>query len=181
MVASSLKLHAYATGRQSRVISAMTLLENHLFRYQGHVSAALVLGGYDFTGPHLHTVFPHGSTDTLPFVTMGSGSLNAMSIFEAGYKEDMDKQEAMALVATAIKAGIFNDLGSGSNVDLCIITEGGKVEYLRNYELAAGKRTHYRELGFNFPRGTTPVMNAAKIKLGVDVMVEEGEPEPMEE
>ena len=27
-----------------------------LCRYQGHVSAALVLGGYDVTGPHLHTV-----------------------------------------------------------------------------------------------------------------------------
>ena len=25
-------------------------------RYQGNVSAALVLGGYDTTGPHLHTV-----------------------------------------------------------------------------------------------------------------------------
>jgi len=24
--------------------------------YQGHVSAALVLGGVDITGPHLHTV-----------------------------------------------------------------------------------------------------------------------------
>lgn len=24
--------------------------------YQGHISAALVLGGVDVTGPHLHTV-----------------------------------------------------------------------------------------------------------------------------
>lgn len=42
-------------------------------RYQGHVSAALVLGGVDFRGPHLFTVYPHGSTDSLPFCTMGSG------------------------------------------------------------------------------------------------------------
>lgn len=34
----------------------------------------------------------------------------------------MEKQEAMDLVARAIRSGIFNDLGSGSNVDLCIIT-----------------------------------------------------------
>ena len=26
------------------------------YSYQGHVSAALVLGGVDITGPHLHTV-----------------------------------------------------------------------------------------------------------------------------
>ena len=55
-------------------------------RYQGHVSAALVLGGVDFRGPHLFTVYPHGSTDALPYATMGSGSLNAMAVFEDEYK-----------------------------------------------------------------------------------------------
>jgi 20S proteasome alpha/beta subunit len=48
-------------------------------------------------------IFPHGSTDCLPFATMGSGSLNAMAVFEAGFKEDMTKEEAMALVAAAIR------------------------------------------------------------------------------
>lgn len=32
------------------------LLLGYLFRYQGYVQAALVLGGVDATGPHLHTV-----------------------------------------------------------------------------------------------------------------------------
>lgn len=41
------------------------------FRYQGHVGAALVLGGVDTTGPHLFTIHPHGSTDKLPYVSMG--------------------------------------------------------------------------------------------------------------
>ena len=36
------------------------------------------------TGPHLHTIYPHGSTNELPYVTMGSGSLAAMSVFEMG-------------------------------------------------------------------------------------------------
>lgn len=48
------------------------------------MSAALVLGGVDFKGPHLFAVYPHGSTDALPYVTMGSGSLNAMAVFESG-------------------------------------------------------------------------------------------------
>ena len=46
--------------------------------YQGHIGAALVLGGVDINGPHLFTVYPHGSSDALPFATMGSGSLAAM-------------------------------------------------------------------------------------------------------
>ena len=84
MVGRQLELLRMATGVESRVVTAVTRLKRHLFRYQGHVSAALVLGGFDHTGPHLYTVYPHGSTDKLPFVTMGSGSLAAMSIFEAG-------------------------------------------------------------------------------------------------
>ena len=32
--------------------------------------------------------------------------------------------QGMELVARAIRSGIYNDLGSGSNVDLCIITKG---------------------------------------------------------
>lgn len=56
MVASNLKLHQYATGRSSRVITALTMLKQHLFGYQGHISAALVLGGVDLNGAHIFTV-----------------------------------------------------------------------------------------------------------------------------
>jgi 20S proteasome subunit beta 2 len=58
-------------------------------RYQGHVGAHLVLGGVDSTGPHLFTIHAHGSTDKLPYVTMGSGSLAAMAVFESSFKENM--------------------------------------------------------------------------------------------
>jgi 20S proteasome subunit beta 2 len=66
------------------------MLKQMLFRYQGHIGAALVLGGYDALGPHLYTIAPHGSTDKLPYVTMGSGSLAAMSVFESKWKKDMN-------------------------------------------------------------------------------------------
>ena len=61
-----------------------------MFRYQGHISAALVLGGVDVNGPALYCVYPHGSSDKLPYVTMGSGSLAAMSVFEDQYKMGMN-------------------------------------------------------------------------------------------
>jgi hypothetical protein len=51
-----MELHRLATGRDSRVVTALSLLKSHLFKYQGQVSAALVLGGYDCNGPHLFTV-----------------------------------------------------------------------------------------------------------------------------
>ena len=45
MVSRQLHLLRQASNeKESRVITAMTRLKRHLFRYQGHVSAALVLG-----------------------------------------------------------------------------------------------------------------------------------------
>lgn len=125
MTSSQLELLRLQTKRQTRVVNAMTQLKRHLFKYQGHVGAYLVLGGVDADGPHLHTIWAAGSTDTLPYVTMGSGSLAAMAMMESDYKDDMSEVEAIALVKRAIQAGIFNDLGSGSNVDVCVIRQVG--------------------------------------------------------
>ena len=47
-------------------------------------------------------------------------------------------EEAKLLVRDAITAGIFCDLGSGSNVDLCVITQSG-VKYLRGYDKPTAK------------------------------------------
>lgn len=48
---------------------------------------------------------------------------------------------------------MYNDLGSGSNVDLCVITKAG-VQYLRNYEVLFGK-TYERKHPVTYPAGTT--------------------------
>lgn len=54
----------------------------------------------------------------------------------------MEEEEAKKLVRDAIASGVFNDLGSGSNIDLCVIKKGS-VNVLRGYEYAneKGKRT----------------------------------------
>lgn len=85
LIASQLELIRLNTGREVKVATANTLLKRMLFRYQGHVSAALVLGGVDINGPHIYSIQPHGSTNSLPYATMGSGSLAAMSVFECKY------------------------------------------------------------------------------------------------
>lgn len=54
----------------------------------------------------------------------------------------MEEEDAKKLVRDAIASGVFNDLGSGSNIDLCVIKKGS-VNVLRGYEYAneKGKRT----------------------------------------
>lgn len=80
---------------------------------------------------------------------MGSGSLAAMAVFETSWRPNMTRQEAIDVVSAAIEAGIWNDLGSGSNVDVCVI-EGdkdaagrysgkAKTDYLRNYRMPNDK------------------------------------------
>nr|GEY47356.1 proteasome subunit beta type-7-B-like [Tanacetum cinerariifolium] len=137
-ISSQLKLHRYHTGRESRVVTALTLLKSHLFRYQGHVSAALVLE----------------------------------------YREGLTRQEGIDLVTKAICSGIFNDLGSGSNVDVCVI-EKGKKEYLRNH-LTPNPRTYVSSKGYTFSKKTevlstkiTPLRELVEVvEVGGDAMEE---------
>lgn len=168
-ISSQLELHRLYTNRVVPVVAANTMLKQYLFRYQGHIGAALVLGGVDNSGPHLYSIYPHGSTDKLPYTTMGSGSLAAMAVFESRWKANLTEEEGKQLVRDAIAAGIFNDLGSGSNVDLCVIRKGN-VEYLRTYDEANKKGV--RQSSYRYPRGTTAVLSTKTAKIDVsDVTV----------
>merc|ERR1719486_732267 len=162
LMESQMALLRMATKSQTRVCTVVRRLSKMLFKYQGYVGCALVLGGVDVTGPHLYQIYPHGSTDYLPFTTMGSGSLCAMSILESEYRSGMSAQEGMALVQKAIRAGIFNDLGSGGNVDVCVITkDGGKIH--RNIETPNPRK--FKAEHKPFPRGLTPVLKEDIWKL----------------
>ena len=65
--------------------------------FKGHVSAGLILGGVDPAGSHVIQIHPHGSTAKLPYTTMGSGSLAAMSILEDGWKPDLSEEQVNIL------------------------------------------------------------------------------------
>ena len=156
LISSNLELHALSTGRKPRVATALTMLKQYLFRYQGYIGAYLVVAGVDPTGAHLFTVHAHGSTDKLPYVTMGSGSMAAMAVFETQWRAAMSREQAVDLCSEAIKAGVFNDLGSGSNVDVCVIT-AEKATLMRNH-LRPNERAR-KERDYKFARGTTAVLD----------------------
>merc|ERR1712194_187713 len=144
------------------VCTVVRRLSTMLFKHQGYIGCALVLGGVDVTGPHLYQIYPHGSTDCLPFTTMGSGSLAAMAILGSEYREDMTIEEGKSLVQKAIRASIFNDLVSGGNVDVCVIQkEGGQI--FRNIEKPNERKFKAQYKGF--PKGTTPVIKEDILKL----------------
>merc|ERR1712037_973539 len=107
------------------------------------------MGGVDVTGPHLYEIAAHGSTSKVPYCTMGSGTLAAMSVLESRWVPDMSEEEAKQLVRDAIRAGIFNDMGSGSYVDLVVIKPKDDEKY-------------------TYPKGATAVLSekVRDIKVG---------------
>lgn len=79
-----------------------------------------------------------------------------MSVFETQWKAKMTRDEAVKLTSEAIMAGIFNDLGSGSNVDVAVITNE-KTTLLRNYIQPNQREKKMRN--YKFQKGTTAVLN----------------------
>jgi len=129
MIASNLKLQELNTGRKARVIAALRIAKQHLFRYMGYVSAYLVIGGVDYYGPHLYSVAAHGSTSMDPFIADGSGSLAALGVLERKFKLDMTEEEAIDLVKNALIAGMHSDLSSGNALRFCVIRKDGAKEF----------------------------------------------------
>lgn len=166
LIALNLELHAMWQERQPRVIAALTMLKQHLFKYQGHLGAYLICAGVDPTGAHLMSVQAHGSTDVGEFQSLGSGSLAAMAVLESSWVPDMSREEAIQLASDAILAGIWNDLGSGSNVDVCVMEVGKDAVLMRNYLTPNQRPPKTRD--YKFPRGTTAVLRQS-IRDVVDV------------
>lgn len=110
-----------------------------LYEGGGSIGANLVLGGYDPTAGRavLTAIHPHGSMDVIPYTALGSGGLAATAVLESRYPAGgiervgsgdaatLSVEMAIDLVRDAVGAGIAHDLGSGSQVDLCIIGPGG--------------------------------------------------------
>lgn len=167
-VSANMELMRMNTNRKFLpVAAAAQFTKQYLHRYNGRIKAHLILGGIDSGGPHIYNIHPYGSTDRVPYATMGSGSLAAMSVLESRWKPDLDEEQGMKLVRDAVSAGIFNDLGSGSNVNIAIIKNYYKV--IRGYDVTAKKGDRKGE--YNYKRGTTGVLSCKT--FDIDIVEEE--------
>merc|ERR1712170_51586 len=163
MIGSQLKLLRLNSDRQQKVATANRLFKQMLFRYQGYIGAYLILAGVDFHGPHLYTIHAHGSTSKVPYTSMGSGSLAATAILEEGWKPDMEEEDAKKLVRDAIAAGIINDMGSGSTVDIAVLKPNDMIDYIRPYEKLVQKGE--RKGNYKYPKGTTAVLDTKVFEI----------------
>lgn len=173
MIKRQLELHRFNTHTQSRVYTACQMVSSHVFRYGGHVGTHLIIGGVDVKGPQLLEVDNGGNCFSLPYLTMGSGCLAAMGIFESQYRDGMTEEEAKNMCIAAIEAGVYHDLGSGSNVDVCVIKKDKHTLY-RNIK-SDNKKIFSKPGGYAFDKDKLTVLGEYKQKL----LVEDG-PVPMD-
>ena len=109
-------------------------LQDRLYELGGSCQANLIVGGVYNGKAMLRAIHPHGSMDVaLSYTALGSGGLAAMGVLESSFNSNRTTtiDEAVALAVQAVKAGIDHDLGSGSQVDVCVIGPDGIANYTR--------------------------------------------------
>lgn len=112
---------------------------DRLYKQGGACGANLIVGGVYEGKSVLRAIHPHGSMDVVSYTALGSGGLAAMGVLESSYRgnissrgsQSMTIDEAVALAVEAVKAGIDHDMGSGSQVDVCVIGPDGVAKYTR--------------------------------------------------
>jgi 20S proteasome subunit beta 2 len=134
---------------QAALISIMSSLERSVGQSSRKPSSVMILGGIDDNGPSLHIIDDSMVPQRVSFAALGSGSTDAIALLETlrqqwnqkikiatanilhreiddnRYFEDIDIENAIKAVRQAVHAGIMNDLGSGSHVDICVIQKKG--------------------------------------------------------
>lgn len=143
MASKELQLFSYKHMKDPYISHCNRYICDYLYGYRGHIGAALVLGGVDITGPQLYSISPNGYSANLDYTALGSGCLAAMSTLESKFKKNLTKDEAVAIGAEAIKAGILNDLFSGSNIDVATIDVNEGVAYHRGYMVVESRKNMF--------------------------------------
>lgn len=155
MPSKELHLFSYKFMRDPFISHCERMICDYLHNYGGQIGAALVLGGIDANGVKLYSISPNGYSTTCDFTSLGSGSYAAITVLEASFKLNMTKDEAIDLGCRAIKAGILNDLYSGSNIDVCIIDRNEEVDSRRNY-IKVEQRKNNEEI--SYPQGSVKIL-----------------------
>ncbi|XP_036599922.1 proteasome subunit beta type-7-like [Trichosurus vulpecula] len=150
LISSNLELHSLSMGHLRRAATANQMLKQILFRFQGHIGAALVLGAV--LAPHLYSIYAHGLTGKLPYITIGSWSLAAMIALHK-FKP----------------AGLFSDLESGRNIDLCVISQT-KLDFLPPFDIPSKKGSRFGR--YKSEKGAIAILTEKVTSLKTEVLEE---------
>lgn len=120
------RLYELNNGKRITVRAASKLLSNTMFSYRGMgLSMGTMVAGWDPTGPGLYYVDSDGQRTKGQRFSVGSGSLYAYGVLDAGYDYDMSVEDAIELGRRSIYHATFRDCASGGTVSVYHVTESG--------------------------------------------------------
>ncbi|RLI62016.1 MAG: proteasome subunit beta [Promethearchaeia archaeon] len=102
------------------------IVRNILFNGRSFFYAFMIIGGYDSktqSGKIFPIDFLGYMADSENFASLGSGSTFALGVLEGGWKPEMNSDEGIKLVKKALVAAKSRDIGSGSEVQIVVITK----------------------------------------------------------
>ena len=118
----SAEVQLYELKRQTQmtVKGAATLTANILVGRPHWVQ--LLIGGVDPSGSHVYSIDSAGGSIPDVYCATGSGSPYMYGVLEDGFKDNMTRDQAVALAARALNASGQRDAASGNGMDLAVIT-----------------------------------------------------------
>eukprot|EP00045_Choanoeca_perplexa_P001401 m.19514 g.19514 ORF g.19514 m.19514 type:complete len:285 (+) comp10917_c0_seq1:130-984(+) len=129
VLAMQCRLYELRNGERISVSAASKILSNIVWNYRGMgLSMGTMVCGWDKKGPGLFYVDSDGTRLTNNIFSVGSGSTYAYGVLDAGYKYELEDEEAYQLGRRAIYHATHRDAYSGGQVNLYHMKESGWVK-----------------------------------------------------
>jgi len=111
------RLYELRNRERISVAAASKLLSNMAYNYKGMgLSMGVMIAGYDKKGPGLYYVDSDGERTSGNCFSVGSGSIFAYGVLDAGYRHDLTDEEAYDLGRRSIYHATHRDAASGGIV-----------------------------------------------------------------
>jgi len=120
------RLYELRNRERISVAAASKLLSNMAYNYKGMgLSMGVMIAGYDKRGPGLYYVDSDGERTSGNVFSVGSGSIFAYGVLDAGYRYDLTDEEAYELGRRSIYHATHRDAASGGIVRVYHMTPNG--------------------------------------------------------
>lgn len=120
------RLYELRNGERISVAAASKILCNWMYQYKNRFSVGSMIAGYDKEGPQLFYVDSGAMRLNSNYCfSVGSGSTYAYGVLDAGWKWDLEDQDAIQLGRKAIYHATHRDAYSGGFVNVYLIKEDG--------------------------------------------------------
>mmetsp|Transcript_5635 Transcript_5635/g.10190 ORF Transcript_5635/g.10190 Transcript_5635/m.10190 type:complete len:245 (+) Transcript_5635:60-794(+) len=131
---------AVETGRPPEVKVAAHLMRRLCYENKDNLMAGVIVGGWDpVSGGSVYSIPLGGACIPLPFAIGGSGSTFIYGLVDAEFRENMTKDEALALVKKAVSHAMARDGSSGGIIRTLVATEeGNEKDYVSGNQLPYG-------------------------------------------